>query len=241
MSTPEARPAPGTVRFMPIQLEHRGRIYVLHMQDGENRMNRAWLDGMHAALDEVEADGESAALVTAGEGKFFSTGLDLDWLLDPATEPMPVFVADAERLLARMLGFPIATVAACNGHTFAAGAMLALCHDFRVMRADRGYFCLPEVDIKIPFTPGMDALIKARLTVPTAHEVMVTGKRYGGAEAASKQIVDEAVAEADVLPRALELAAQVGGKDRLVLGTIKRRMYEDPIRLLSNSVGTQPA
>lgn len=225
---------------MPIDLERRDGVYVLFMRDGENRMNRLWLDATHAALDAVEADPDGAALVTVGEGKFYSNGLDLEWLLDPETESMPDFVADAERLLARLLGFPLATVAACNGHTFAAGAMLALCHDFRIMREDRGYFCLPEVDIKIPFTPGMDALIKSRLTVPTAHEVMVTGRRYGGHEAAVKQIVDEAVPEDEVLARAIELARLVGGKDRLVLGTIKRRMYAEAIELLSNSPGTQP-
>ncbi len=224
---------------MPIDLEARGSVYVLRMRDGENRINRKWLEGMHAALDEVEADADAAALVTTGEGKFYSNGLDLDWLSHPDTESMASFVADVERLLARMLAFPLATVAACNGHTFAAGAMLALCHDFRVMRVDRGYFCLPEVDIKIPFTPGMNSLIKGRLPVPTAHEVMVTGKRYGGAEALVKRIIDEAVTQDEVLPRAVELAEQVGGKDRQVLGRIKRRMYAATLELLSNSEGTQ--
>lgn len=225
---------------MPIQLERRDDLYVLEMVDGENRMNRRWLTAMSAALDEVEADTEAAALVTTGAGRFYSNGLDLDWLLADDSEPMPQFVADVEHLLARMLALPIATVAACNGHCFAAGAMFALCHDFRVMRADRGFFCLPEVDIKIPFTPGMDALIKSRLSVQTAHEMMVTGRRYGGVEAATKQIVDEAVADDQVLARSIEIAEEVGGKDRLVLKTIKQRMYEDVIYLLSNSQGTAP-
>ena len=225
---------------MPIQLERRDDLYVLEMVDGENRMNRRWLTAMSAALDEVEADTEAAALVTTGAGRFYSNGLDLDWLLADDSEPTPQFVADVEHLLARMLALPIATVAACNGHCFAAGAMFALCHDFRVMRADRGFFCLPEVDIKIPFTPGMDALIKSRLSVQTAHEMMVTGRRYGGVEAATKQIVDEAVADDQVLARSIEIAEEVGGKDRLVLKTIKQRMYEDVIYLLSNSQGTAP-
>ena len=58
--------------------------------------------------------------------------------------------------------------------------MLALAHDFRVMRADRGYFCFPEVDIRIPFTPGMAALIQAKLTPQAAVAAMTTGRRFGG-------------------------------------------------------------
>ena len=160
-----------------IQLHRDGDVYVLHMRDEENRMNRTWLDAMNAALDEVEADPTGGSLVTTGDGRFYSNGLDLEWLLRPDTEDMREFVAEVEKLLARVIEFPLITVAACNGHTFAAGAMLALCHDFRVMRADRGFFCLPEVDIKIPFTAGMNSLIMQRLSTTTAHELMVTGNR----------------------------------------------------------------
>jgi enoyl-CoA hydratase/carnithine racemase len=76
------------------------------------------------------------------------------------------FIARVQALFARVLGVGVPSVAALQGHTFAAGAMLALAHDQRVMRADRGFFCLPEVDIKIPFTRGMAALIAARLPAP---------------------------------------------------------------------------
>ena len=214
-------------------------VYVLHMRDGENRMNRPWLDGMHSLLDQIEEDPEARAVVTTGEGKFFSNGLDLEWL-NTGAEAFRPFVAEAEKLFARLLAFPLNTVAACNGHTYAAGAMLSLCHDFRIMRADRGFWCLPEVDIGLPFTPGMDSLIKTRLPIITAHDVMVTGDRFGGTEAASKGIVHEAVAEAEVLPRAIDLADRVGGKDRTTLAFVKRRMNERTIELLSDSPGTGP-
>lgn len=55
---------------------------------------------------------------------------------------------------ARILTLPEPTVAAVSGHVFGAGAMLAMAHDWRIMRSDRGYFCFPEVDIRIPFTPA---------------------------------------------------------------------------------------
>ncbi len=223
-----------------MNLERSDDVFVLTMDDGENRMNRDWLDAMNSALDEIDAAPDPVALVTTGAGKFFSNGLDLEWLLGGGVD-MPVFVAEVERLFARVLASPYITVAACNGHTFAAGAMLALAHDFRVMRSDRGFFCLPEVDIRIPFTPGMNSLIMSRLTITAAHEVMVTGRRFGGEEAARLHIVHQAVGETNVLPTAIAIAATQAGKDRNTLATIKERMYGETIRLLQNSPGTQPA
>ncbi len=222
-----------------MKLHREGPVYVLTMDDGENRMNETWLDAMNSALDEVDAGADPVALVTTGDGKFYSNGLDLEWILGSGAD-MPKFVAGVERLFARVLAAPYVTAAACNGHTFAAGAMLALCHDFRVMRADRGFFCLPEVDIKIPFTDGMNSLIMSRMTITAAHEVMVTGRRFGGEEAAAAHIVHHAVPEAEVLTTATTIAAQHAGKDRNTLGTIKERMYGETIRLLKNSPGTEP-
>ena len=222
-----------------MRLERQDEVFVLTMDDGENRINQGWLDAMNEALDEVDAGTDPAALVTAGEGKFFSNGLDLEWIMGSGID-MPAFVADVERLFARVVAAPYITVAACNGHTFAAGAMLALCHDFRVMRSDRGFFCLPEVDIKIPFTPGMNSLIMSRMPTTAAHQAMVTGSRFGGDQAAAMHIVHHAVAADDVLPTAISVAKEHGGKDRNTLRTIKERMYGETIRLLQHSPGTQP-
>ena len=208
-----------------IDLSKTGDVYVLRMTLGENRFNRPWLEGVTKALDEIEASDGPAALVTTGEGKFYSNGLDLEWLMNAGADEFAGFAAEVQALLARLLLFPVPTVAALNGHAFAAGGMLALAHDFRVQRSDRGYFCLPEVDIKLPFTLGMSALIQARLTPQTAHEAMVYAKRFGGDEAAARGIVDAAVPEADVLPRALELAAGLAGKDRATVQAIKRGLY----------------
>lgn len=221
-----------------IDIERTGDVFLLKMDGGENRMNPAWLGAMNAALDEVDAAEGPKALVSTGAGKFFSNGLDLDPLMASGRESMAAFVADVERLFARLLTAPFITIAACNGHTFAAGAMLALCHDFRIMREDRGYFCLPEVDLGIPFTPGMDRLIKTRLPQTVAHEVMVTGHRYGGTEAAAKGIVTAAVPEHAVLPAALDRASDLASKAGPILGTIKSRLYDRLVQLLENSRGT---
>jgi enoyl-CoA hydratase/carnithine racemase len=179
---------------------------------------------VNAALDEVEKAHGPRALVTAATGKFFSNGLDLDWLFAHA-EQRQDYVLSVHELLARTLSLPVVTVAALQGHAFAAGAMFSLAHDFRVMRADRGYWCLPEADIGIPFTSGMSALIQARLAPQTAHEAMTTARRYGGHDARTAAIVDHAVDEDAVRRTAVEIAQAQAAKAGPTLGTIKARMY----------------
>lgn len=212
-------------------LSRNDAIFVLDLGDGENRFNPGSLDALEGYLDEIESAPAPRALVTTATGKIWSNGLDLEWMAAHGDEAI-AFVSRVHALLARVLELNVPSVAALQGHTFAAGAMLALAHDQRVMRADRGFFCLPEVDIKIPFTPGMSALIAARLPVDTAHESMTTGRRYGGSEAAVAGIVEEAVGEADVLPRAIERAASLADKDPDTLRTIKQRLYGDALTAL---------
>ena len=205
-------------------LDRSDDVFVLDLGDTENRFHPEWIAAVDAALDEVEKAEGPRALVTAATGKFFSNGLDLDWLLTHADQHED-YVASVHGLLARVLALPVITVAALQGHTFAAGAMLSLAHDFRVMRSDRGFWCLPEADIGIPFTGGMSALIQARLTPQVAHAAMVTAARYGGADALAAGIVDRAVDEGAVRSVAVEIAAAQAHKAGGTLGTIKERMY----------------
>jgi len=218
-----------------IDLRRDGNVFILTMQEGENLFNRPFLDAFARALDEIEHSTGAAALVTiGGQEKFFSNGLDLAWLSGDGQHEGGAFIRSVLRLLGRVLAFPIPTVAALNGHAFAAGAMLALAHDFRVMRADRGFFCLNEVDIKLPLAPGMTKLLQTRLSPTTLRDVILTGARIGGKEARERGIVDDAVPAAEVLPRAIARAAALADKDRSIYGTLKRGMYADALQLLEN-------
>jgi enoyl-CoA hydratase/carnithine racemase len=217
-------------------LDRDGDVRILDLGSDENRFSPDWLAAVGALLDEVAATEGPAALVTRATGKFWSNGLDLDWL-GAHGDQLASYVDTIHRVFARVLTLPVATVAAVQGHCFAGGAMLALAHDWRYMRADRGFFCLPEVDIHIPFTPGMSALIQGKLTPATATDVMTTGRRYGGADAAGAGIVTEAVDEDKVVARAVEHAAALTGKAGPTLGTIKERMYAAQVSALRAGLG----
>ncbi|UJW32086.1 enoyl-CoA hydratase/isomerase family protein [Saccharothrix sp. AJ9571] len=213
------------------ELKHQEPVYVLDLGDGENRFSPEWLQSVHSALDTVTEGSAPAVLVTVGGGKFYSNGLDLEWLMAHGDQAGQ-YVTDVQELFARVLTLPVPTVAALNGHAFGAGAMLAMAHDFRVMREDRGYFCFPEADINIPFTPGMAALIQGKLTPAAAVASMTTGRRFGGPDARDLGLVDAIAAESKLLDEASDVVRGLAGKDRGTLGAIKSTMYAPAVTAL---------
>lgn len=210
-------------------LERDGDVFVLYLgnegqTDSENRFHPDWIDEFHDQLDRAEAAEGPAALVTVATGKFFSNGLDTDWLF-ANLDRMHGYLDRVHSMFSRLLTLNMPTVAALNGHAFGAGAMLALSHDFRVMRSDRGYWSLPEIHLGMPFTVAMNALVTERLTNQVAVEAMTTGRRYGAVDAIAAGIVD-AQADADrVLADAVARAGALTANRKPILPVIKRALH----------------
>jgi enoyl-CoA hydratase/carnithine racemase len=218
-----------------VNLTYDDKIAVLDLGDDENRFSPDFLDEINAVLDDVLAanrDGRAAGQVTTAGGKFNSNGLDQDWLGSHG-DRAEWYVGRVHALLAKVLTLPIPTASAVVGHAFGAGAMLAVAHDFRVMRADRGFFCFPEVDIRIPFTPGMAALIQAKLAPQAQVASMTTGRRFGGVDAATFGIVDATASEDAVDGAAMDMLRPLAGKDPGTLGAIKNTMFGPAVAALT--------
>lgn len=206
------------------------RVAVVRMTAGENRFSPDFLDALEPALAGAL---EASAVVLTADGKYWSNGLDLDWLLGDGVPVAAAFLDRVHRLLGTVLGAPVPVVAALNGHVYAAGAMLAAACDARVMRADRGYWCLPEAALGLPFSDPMAALLRAKLPATAQLEAMVYGQRYGGEEALARGLVDEAVGEDEVLDRAVARAARLAGGSRDVVAATKRQLYAEALAALA--------
>ena len=160
-----------------------GDIYELYLgtegvdldpDNPENRFRTEWIETVTGLLDEAAANAKG--LVITATGKYFTNGLDTDFIAANFAE-LPAYLDKVHALYSKVLTLPVPTVAAINGHAFGAGAMLALCADHSVMRADRGFWSLPEAALSMPFTRGMAALIRTRLADATATEAMLTSRR----------------------------------------------------------------
>jgi enoyl-CoA hydratase/carnithine racemase len=218
-------------------LRREGSVFVLYLGNedeeiNENRFHPTWLKAMNALLDEVEASEGSAALVTTNTGKFYTNGLDTEYVFSHGDQ-LPAYLDEIHELYARLLAFPMATVAALRGHAFGGGAMLALAHDFRVMRADRGYWCLPEVTLNMPFTFGMNQIVTDRLPKQTAIAAMTTGRQFGGVAALEAGIVDATAAQGEELAAAVQMASALVATRGANLAGIKRGIHADILAALA--------
>jgi enoyl-CoA hydratase/carnithine racemase len=190
-------------------------------------------------LDRVEADASAGALVvTGGDPKFWCNGIDLEYLmsqLPQITKVIPEYMTQLNRLYKRFCIFPKPTIAAINGHVFAGGAFLACYLDFRFMREDRGWLCLPEVDINIPLLPAMSAITQATVTPQGFRELYYTGRRFTAPEAQQIGFADRIFPGDVLLAKAVEFGQELAKKRTALYAEMKLR-YRAPIVELLDKV-----
>jgi len=137
------------------------------------------------------------------------------------------FLRGLDAIYARLLTFPMPVVAALSGHAFGDGAIVACACDFRVARADRGFFCFPEVDLGIPFLPGMLAVVKKAVPEPARTRWILEGRRVTGPELVAAGVATSVAEGAEaVLAEAISLAGTFT-KGRRIVAELKRRMHRD--------------
>jgi len=214
-----------------IDLGRQGDVFVLTMAAGENRWNTSFVREFEESLDEVmDSDGAVALVTTSESEKFYSNGLDLEWISSEGEHPggdRRVFGAEIMALFGRLITLPIPTVAAVNGHAFGAGFMIALCHDLRVMREDRGYLCANEVEIGMVIPDPELALFRHKIPANAFHETAVLARRWTGAAALNAGIVHATAPLESIRETAIDLAESHlrVGQSRDVLGRMKERIY----------------
>lgn len=226
-----------------IELSKADAVFTLTMNAGENRWNTTFVREVGKALDEVEASSGPAALVTRSvDAKFFSNGLDLEWVqgsdADHPGGDRAVFGAEFMALMGRIITLPVPTVCAINGHAFGAGFMMALCHDVRIMRADRGYICANEMQLGMKIPSPELALFRHKLSGDAFFETVQLAKRWTAPTALAAGVV-QATSELDgLLDLAMARAAELAplGANRENYGGQKERLFGENA-ILNNGHG----
>jgi len=206
-----------------LELSKDGEIYIVTMNNQANMICLDWQQRMLEILDQLEHQPhEDAAMVMIGIEKFFSNGLNLEVLNKLDQTDWDRFARQMGEIHCRLLMLPFPTVAAVNGHAFAGGAFLALSCDYRIMREDRGWICISEVDAGVPLPQGMMEFLRLRLPPLTVRDAVLTGKRYTADEAIAAGFADGKASADNLLAEAKALAATLAGKESRVFNAIKQ-------------------
>lgn len=219
-----------------VALQQEGDVHVLRIAnaDRDNTFTEQALREWMAVLDQVEASpGNGCLLITSDHPKTFCNGIDLEWMLAQQPDGILRFVRLLEDLFLRIALFPMPTVACLNGNAYGGGAILATACDFRVMRADRGRFCYPEVRIQKAFTPVMVETIRLLPNPRALNRLALTADAIGGEEALALGVVDAIHPADELLPRAMERARELAGKHRQTYAEVKRLLRADLVRLVA--------
>jgi enoyl-CoA hydratase/carnithine racemase len=218
---------------MPIEIKMEGQVAVVTLNEGENRLNLDFLEKFMDALDHVEKETDANVLVVRGaHEKIFSNGIDLEWLLpimqknDQATAKK--FIDTMMGLFKRILLYPMPTIVALTGHAFAGGAILSCYFDFRFMRSDRGFMCFPEVDLGIPFLPGMLTAMRKAIPRYKLEEMIITGKRLTAKECEDHHIITKACHIDQLMDEVMNFA-KLQNKRRVIVAAIKEELNKDVV------------
>ncbi|KAG0305466.1 hypothetical protein BGZ98_004087 [Dissophora globulifera] len=232
--------APTDAKYFPsesdklLSITREGPVFILTMLDNENRFTKVFCGAICDALDyvseTVDKEGlEEAALVSrGGSEKFYSNGLHMEKALAVPGFTEEIFMP----MLNKILLFTIPTVACVNGHAFAGGMLMAMAHDYRVMRTDRGFMCMNEIDLPAPLPTGMSALLRYKLPHHVYRSVVLEAKRYSGKDALANHVVD-AIPDKDGVEPAFELAKALAkkiapkSKAGSIIQSIKEDMYPE--------------
>ena len=172
-------------------------IAVIEMCNGPNRMNQTFAEDMILCLDQVVEDtGVQAAVLTSADEKNFSQGIDVEWiggqLAAGENESVKAFMYQMNEVFKRLLLFPVPVIAAINGHAFGNGAILSCACDFRFMKKDRGFFCFPEVDVSIPFLPGMIGFVRKAIPEYRFNQMLLSGQRMTAPDLEASNVIVKA-------------------------------------------------
>jgi len=192
-----------------------------------NFLNTATLTELNDALDELLASDEVKAIVITGGGQYaFSTGADINELASiKSPEEAREMMRRGQALTVKIEGAKKPIIAAINGYAFGGGLELAMACHIRICnnRAQLG-----QTELNFAVIPGFGGSQRLPRIVGKgrALELILTGARISGAEAANIGLVNKAVPAGEVVRTAMGLAKKIASFGKLAIAAALEAVNE---------------
>jgi len=193
-----------------VTFEERWAWIYLNRPSRRNALNTELLNELRQSLTELDSNSQIRAVILTGEGKAFCSGLDLEELQLMHQKSFEDSLIDSRRyadLLKQIYLYSKPVIAALNGPAIAGGCGLASVCDLVVAgrSARLGY-----TEAKIGFVAAIVTYFLVRsVGEKTARDLLFTARQIEPEEAVRVGLVNEVVADAELLTRVREVAQQL--------------------------------
>jgi feruloyl-CoA hydratase/lyase len=197
----------------------------LNRPEKRNAMNPTLNAEMREVLDAIDAEPEAAVVVLTGAGEAFSAGMDLKEYFREVDE-QPDWVQ--RRVRRDSMGwqwrtlrtYAKPTIAMVNGWCFG-GAFTPLVACDLAIAADEATFGLSEINWGIPPGGNVSRALAETIGTRDAMLYIMTGRTFGGQQAAQMGLVNESVPLTELRPTVTALADELKDKNPVVLRAAK--------------------
>ncbi len=200
-----------------IAVDGRVGTVTINRPDVLNALNTSLLEELLATLTDLGNDPNVGVVILTGEGeRSFIAGADIKEMADKTPLEARAYSELGQEIAHKLETMRKPTIAAVNGYALGGGCEMALACDVR-LASENAEFGQPEINLGI--IPGWGASQRlARATnIGYAKELILTGRRVDSAEALERGLVQHVYPAAELMPAALEMAAQMASKSPVAL------------------------
>ena len=234
--------------YQDILLDKDGALATITLNRPEklNAYTTEMGDEVTAAFRSLQRDDAVRVILLTGAGRAFCAGVDLEHLKahernENASRGPKLGEEDfLRRLPLEIRDAPKPVIAALNGHAIGVGMTMAMPCDVRIASEDAQ---LGFVFAKLGILPGLGSthLLPHLVGMARAQELVLTGRKIRGTEAAAIGLVNRAVPEADVLPTARAVAEEMAEIDPAVLAHAKRALHYGAAHTMAQAMRNERA
>lgn len=210
-----------------IEVTRQGGVSVMTLAHGKaNALDIELCEALAAEFEAMRDSAATGAVVITGRGHIFSAGVDLLRLSEGGAAYVRRFLPALRRLYDTVFFFPKPVVAAVNGHAIAGGCVLACCADRRIAARDGGRIGVTELLVGVPFPPLAFEVMRFATSPTFLADTILSGTTYPSEVALARGLVDEVVAQAQLVPNAIAAADQLAALSPQAFAMSKRQLRQ---------------
>lgn len=223
---------------MSYDMRVEDNIVIFQFNNGKvNAIDTETVKGLEKAVDRVNAEEDLKGIILTGAGRYFSGGFDLETFTSFKNDEEIIKWFDyEENVFLKLFTCSKPVVAAVNGHATAAGMILAMASDYRIVKNHpKIKLGMTEIKIGLALTPAQGEIMRFGLdTDKKFRDVIFKGELMNPVEAYERDIFDELVEdEGELLEKAKAKVCSyidTPGRPFILLKYLEKKHAADYIR-----------